>query len=91
MSNACYNPFIYGLLNVSKFVDITYTKRLFSRDCCTHDDPGDKATLERNVREYRRGDQKWTIKRNWQHRVHKTKKNKTKTQHNMKDKYKDVS
>ena len=24
-----------------------------------------------------------TIQRNWQHRVHKTKKNKTKTQHNM--------
>jgi hypothetical protein len=31
-----------------------------------------------NVREYRRGNQKWTIKRNWQHRVHKTKTNKTK-------------
>ena len=25
------------------------------------------------------GNQKWTIQRNWQHRVHKTKKNKTKT------------
>jgi hypothetical protein len=25
-----------------------------------------------NVREYRRGNQKWTIQRNWQHRVHKT-------------------
>ena len=24
-----------------------------------------------------------TTQRNWQHRVHKTKKNKTKTQHNM--------
>jgi len=24
-----------------------------------------------------------TIQRNWQHMVHKTKKNKTKTQHNM--------
>ena len=36
-----------------------------------------------NVREYRRGNQKWTIQRNWQHRVHKTKKNKRKTQHNM--------
>ena len=36
-----------------------------------------------NVREYRKGNQKWTIQRNWQHRVHKTKKNKTKTQHNM--------
>ena len=36
-----------------------------------------------NVREYRRGNQKWTIKRNWQHWVHKTKKNKTNTQHKM--------
>ena len=36
-----------------------------------------------NVREYRRGNQKRTIQRNWQHRVHKTKKNKTKTHHNM--------
>jgi len=34
-------------------------------------------------REYRRGNQKWTIRRNWQHRIDKTKKNKTKTQHNM--------
>jgi hypothetical protein len=24
-----------------------------------------------NVREYRKGNQKWTIQRNWQHRVHK--------------------
>ena len=31
-----------------------------------------------NVREYRRGNQKLTIKRNWQHMVHKTKKNKAK-------------
>ena len=36
-----------------------------------------------NVREYRRSNQKRTIQRNWQHRVHKTKKNKAKTQHNM--------
>jgi len=36
-----------------------------------------------NVREYRRGNQKRTIQRNLQHRVHKMKKNKTKTQHNM--------
>jgi hypothetical protein len=38
-----------------------------------------------NVREYRRGNKKWTIQRNWQHTcmVHKTKKNKTKTQYNM--------
>ena len=33
------------------------------------------------VREYRRGNKKWKIQRNWQHRVHKTKKNETKTQH----------
>ena len=35
-----------------------------------------------NVREYRMGNQKWTIQRNLQHRVHKTKENKTKTQRN---------
>jgi len=38
---------------------------------------------EINVREYRRVNKTWTIQRNWQHRVVKTKKNKTKTQHNM--------
>ena len=31
-----------------------------------------------NVREYRRGNQKWVIQRNWQHKVHQMKKNKTK-------------
>ena len=36
-----------------------------------------------NVREYRKGNQIWTIQRNWQHRKHKTKKNKIKTQHDM--------
>jgi hypothetical protein len=25
-----------------------------------------------NVREYRRGNHKWSIQRNWRHRVHKT-------------------
>jgi hypothetical protein len=30
-----------------------------------------------NFREYRRGNQKWTIQRNWHHMVHKTKKNTT--------------
>jgi len=34
----------------------------------------------RNVREYWRDIQKWTIHKNWLHRVHRTKKNKTKTQ-----------
>jgi len=38
--------------------------------------------LQINIREYRRGNKKWTIHRNWKHRVHKTKKNKTKTSHN---------
>ena len=42
---------------------------------------------EINVSEYRRDNKKWTIQRNWQHRVHNTKdeekQNKTKTQHNM--------
>jgi hypothetical protein len=37
-----------------------------------------------NISEYRRGNKnKWTIQKNWQHRVYKTKKNKAKTQHNM--------
>jgi len=31
------------------------------------------------VREYRRGNPKWTIQRNWQHRIHTTKTSKTKT------------
>jgi hypothetical protein len=31
-----------------------------------------------NVREYRRGNQKWAIQRNWQHRIHKTQKRQTK-------------
>ena len=33
---------------------------------------GTQDTGQINVREYRRGNQKWTIQRNWQHRVHKT-------------------
>jgi len=32
-------------------------------------------------REYRSGNQKWTIQRNWQHRVH-TRRRKTKQKHN---------
>ena len=36
-----------------------------------------------NIREYQRVNQKGTIQRNWQHSPHKTKKNKTKTHHNM--------
>ena len=36
-----------------------------------------------NVREYRRNNHKRTIQRNWQQRVHKKKKNKSKTQHNI--------
>jgi len=36
-----------------------------------------------NVIEYGRENQKWTIQRNWQPRVHKKKKNKTKPQYNM--------
>ena len=36
-----------------------------------------------NEREYRRGNEKWTIQRNWQHMVHNTKKSNIKTQHNM--------
>ena len=37
----------------------------------------------KNVRKYQRGNQKWTIQINWQHRVHETKTNKIKIQHNM--------
>jgi hypothetical protein len=33
---------------------------------------GTQDTGQINVREYRRGNQNWTIQRNWQHRVHKT-------------------
>ena len=31
-------------------------------------------TRQRNAREYRKCNQKWTVRRNWHHRVHKTKK-----------------
>ena len=41
--------------------------------------------LEINVREYRIGKQKGTIRGNWQYRIHKTKKNQTKTQRNVLD------
>jgi hypothetical protein len=40
-------------------------------------------TVRINVREYRRENKKWKIQINWQRRIHKTKKNKTNTQHNM--------
>ena len=33
---------------------------------------GAQDTGQIHVREYRRGNQKWTIQRNWQHRIHKT-------------------
>ena len=36
-----------------------------------------------NVRKYRNGNQKGIIQRNWQHRVHRTKTNKSKTRHNI--------
>jgi hypothetical protein len=39
--------------------------------------------IEINVGEYRRGNKKCTIQRNWHHRVYKIKENKIKTQHNM--------
>jgi hypothetical protein len=35
--------------------------------------------MPNNIREYRRGNTKWTIQRNWQHGVHKTKENKHNT------------
>ena len=33
---------------------------------------GTQDTGQINAKEYQRGNQKWTIQRNWQHRVHKT-------------------
>jgi len=39
--------------------------------------------MQINIKEKRRGNQKWTIQRNRQNRVHRTKKIKTKIQHNM--------
>ena len=45
------------------------------------DNPETLATLgtqdkdKYNVREYRKGNPKWTLQRNWQHRVHKKKTN----------------
>jgi hypothetical protein len=33
---------------------------------------GTQDTRQINVREYQRGNQKYTIQRNWQHRVYKT-------------------
>jgi hypothetical protein len=36
---------------------------------------GTQDTGQINFREYQRGNQKYTIQRNWQHRVHKTQDN----------------
>jgi hypothetical protein len=49
----------------------------------THNKILNDLLLGNKVREYLWGNEKWRIQRNWQHRVHKAKKNKTKTQHNM--------
>ena len=38
---------------------------------CTQD-TGQRQTKQINISENRRGNQEWTIKRNWQHWVHKT-------------------
>ena len=37
---------------------------------------GTKCDIIINIREHQRGNQKWTIQRNWQQSVHKTKRNK---------------
>ena len=50
---------------------------------CTYDNKAAAPLNENNFREYRRGYQKCIIQRNWQHRIHKTKINKIKTQDNM--------
>ena len=44
---------------------------------------GTQDTRQISFREYRSGNKKWTIQRNWQHRVYKMKKYKSKTQHNV--------
>ncbi len=38
--------------------------------------------IKRERQRIPKGQSKWAIQRSWQHRVHKTKTNKTKTQHN---------
>jgi hypothetical protein len=54
---------------------------------CTQD-TGRRQTKQINIRENRRGNQEWTIQRNWQHWVHKIrdedKQNKNTTQKNKK-------
>ena len=48
-------------------LDIFVVSRLFEMSSTSYNN-----TLRRNVRENRRGNQQWTIQRNWQHWVHKT-------------------
>jgi hypothetical protein len=38
-------------------------------------------TIEQNVKKYRRGNQQWTIQRNWQHTQDENKQNKHTTQY----------
>jgi hypothetical protein len=52
---------------------LPWYKHLYEKNC------GVKETLENSEGAIKT----WTIQRNWQHRVYKTKKNKTKTQYNM--------
>ena len=53
--------------------------RIRINDCVASLPPTVTFPAEINVREYRRGNHKWIIQRNWLHRVHKTKTKKTKT------------
>jgi hypothetical protein len=53
--------------NILLELDIFVVSRLFEMSSTSYNN-----TLRRNVRENRRGNQQWTIQRNWQHWVHKT-------------------
>ena len=64
---------------------IAKSREVFRTDvfACFFNDNRCKVLIYINVREHRRDNQKWTLQRNWKHRVLKTKKTKTKTQQKM--------
>jgi hypothetical protein len=76
---------------VSMFIIMKFVSTIWQTDKCQWGHRAIFCTLVRcvifiykiNVREYRRDNQKLIIQRNWKHRVHKTAKSKTKTEHNM--------
>ena len=67
-------------LNSSRLCILTQNKIDFgSGELKSFWDPEQQIGKLKNVTEHRRSNEKWTIQKNWQHRVHKTQKNKTKT------------